>query len=418
MDVFISGAAGRAVFVKGTEAYFINLDRPMERISIGDDRLIGAAVFRALSDSSDVRQLSCETEKEGLLALLTESNKDSALRIFEIAIDCSDDPELAIDAICELERLISDDETYSFLYNYVFSIPYGLPLDKKNLPSRMQDFPRSFSLIDQVISAQPEVSRMREAWTKTIEGRFATLQEAVAIEKIFMESGAFKLLTDLLIEKAKLDSIIFELHVALQRVADHREIISSLLAELGVNTETVKTKASFDLQAVAKADEVFDQPEEKSSSLSGKAEYVKFESVNDQKNTIIQRLKAGDVANAQRFTQDLINDQVNADDAEFAAKTLCSLAQVAKNLGYRSLRLEWALKATKVFSDDPWPFAQAGDAYISLYRYDEAIEYFNLAGEKGDDFYCRVGKARISMLTGRSVEDFGSSVQGDREDIS
>ena len=98
MDVFISGAAGRAAFVKGTEIFFVNLDRPTKKITFGDDRRAGASVCRVLAESPDMRRLSVDTENEGLLALLAESDKDSALRIFEIAIDFEDAPDLAVEA--------------------------------------------------------------------------------------------------------------------------------------------------------------------------------------------------------------------------------------------------------------------------------------------------------------------------------
>ncbi len=40
MDVFISGAACRAVFAKGTEVFYVNLDRPTDKRQKVDDRII------------------------------------------------------------------------------------------------------------------------------------------------------------------------------------------------------------------------------------------------------------------------------------------------------------------------------------------------------------------------------------------
>lgn len=404
MDVFISGAAGRAVFVKGTEVFYVNLDRPTEKSQIGDGRLVGAAVCRALAESPDMRRLSRESEQEGMLALLAESNKDSALRIFEIALDFEDDPDFALDATAELERLIGDEETYSFLCNYVFAVPYDQPLDKTKRPSQAAAYPRSFHLIGQVIDAQSAIARVREAWSKILVGRFATLQEAAAVENTVVEAGGFKRLCDLLIGQTTLDPVVFDLHVATSRVRGHRELISAWLDALGIHADSRKTNVTYNLGAVARADEAFEEPRSKSSALAGEAEGVKFQRVTEQKAAIIQRLERDDVANAQRFTQELIADQIGAGDPEFAAKTLCSLAQEAKHLGYVSLQLEWTLKATEVYADDPWPFAQAGDAFLSLYRYDEASEYFDLALARGDYHYGRMGKARIAMLTGRPEE--------------
>ena len=119
MDVFISGAVCRAVFVEGTEMFYTNLDRPTEKIQIGDGRLPSAAICRVLAESPDMQQISLQSVEEGMLALLAESNKDSALRIFEIALDYEDDSDLALDATAELEQLISDEETYTFYTNFI-----------------------------------------------------------------------------------------------------------------------------------------------------------------------------------------------------------------------------------------------------------------------------------------------------------
>ena len=404
MDVFVSGAASRAVFVRGTEVFYVNLDRPTEKIKIGDGRLVGAAVCRALAESPDMRRLSLEDEQDGMLALLGESNNDSALRIFEIALDFEDDPDFALEATAELERLIEDEQTYSFLCSYVFAVPYEQPLDKAKLPSQAAAYPRSFQLIGQVIDAQSAVVRVREAWSKILEGRFETLQEAAAVEKTVVEAGGFKGLCDILMGQTTLDPVVFDLHVATSRVRGHRDLIKAWLEDLGIYTDPSKTKVTYDFKAVASADEAFEESGSMSGALAGVAEQIKFQRVNEQKTAIVQRLQRDDVANAQRFTQELIADQIGAGDAEFAAKTLCSLAQEAKHLGYSSLQLEWSLKATEVYADDPWPFAQAADAFMSLYRFDEASEYFDLAEAKGEEHYGRTGKARIAMLTGRPEE--------------
>lgn len=404
MDVFVSGAACRAVFVQGTEVFYINLDRPMEKVPMGDERLIGSAVFRALADSPDIQRLSVATEQEAMLALLDMCNKDSALRLLEIALDSEDDPHLALDAIAELNHLICCDGVHKFLANYAFAVPYPMIRATTGLPERAEKFSRAWSLISDIGDAQPAIVKVREAWSKAVVGHFDSLAQQAAAEKTVIEAGGFKSICELLLGKTRLDAVIFDLHLATNRVRGYRELIGAWINALGLDPASGRIRVTYDLEAVARDSEQFDEPTAESSALSGEAERVKFQRVMEQRSAIVRRLERDDVLNARRFTHELIENQIGAGDSEFAAKTLCSLAQDAKHLGYSSLRLEWTLWATEVYPDDPWPFAQAGDAFISLFRYDEARQYFDLAQKKGDFHYSRMGHARIAMATGRPEE--------------
>ena len=80
MDIFISGAACRAVFSEGAETYFVNLDRPDEHIHFGSDQIPVAAISLLLGNSPDIRRVSAETLEDGLKLLLSDCNKDSSLR--------------------------------------------------------------------------------------------------------------------------------------------------------------------------------------------------------------------------------------------------------------------------------------------------------------------------------------------------
>lgn len=192
----------------------------------------------------------------------------------------------------------------------------------------------------------------------------------------------------------------------MSRIPKHREIIKNWLDLVGQSDEKHKPTISYDLAEVAKADEVYEQQNDHHSSLASKPDFARFQSVQDQKEAIVERLERDDQINARRFTQELIQEQTSAKDNEFAAKTLCALAQDAKRLGHTSLQLEWIIEATRVNASDPWPFAQAADAFLSLYRYDEANQFFEKASSLGDEHYGSLGKARVLLATGRFDEAY------------
>ena len=84
MDIFISGAACRAVYSQGAETYFVNLERPNEPIRFGNDQIPAAAISRVLGDSPDIRRISTATLEDGLKILLSDCNQDSSLRTVSI----------------------------------------------------------------------------------------------------------------------------------------------------------------------------------------------------------------------------------------------------------------------------------------------------------------------------------------------
>ena len=112
MEVFISGAACRAVFVEGTEAFYVSLDRPTEKVKLGDGRLLGPAVCRALAESPDMQRLSVNSEKEGLLALLAESNNVCFVSVA---------PKVCMSRV--------------FVYDYAIDVNKSLPFSSFQMPS-------------------------------------------------------------------------------------------------------------------------------------------------------------------------------------------------------------------------------------------------------------------------------------------
>lgn len=399
VNAYISGAACRAVFVEGTRAYLVNLDRPTERLPLSDGHQLSSAVSRALADSSDIKQISVEEEKEGLEALLKEANKDSALRLFEIALDPNLDDSLAGESIDVLNSLLNDQDTYEFICNYVYAIPYGVAVEKGKI-SQFHRFQTAWNLIEKVIDAQDSIKRVRDAWKSCAISAFQESRDAKEAEYDLVECGAFKLIAEHLTHSNNISSVLFDLHYSAKRIVNHREIIRLWLAEAGIDTSSVKQHVSYNLASISQEEGEIAEQSAPTGRLATHSDSVRFENVQAQKAAIVERLKRGDLPMAKRFARELVADQVQAGDAEFGAKTLCSLAQEAKAIGDVSLQLEWTEQATKVFPDDPWPFGQVADILVALFRYDEAREYYDAARVKGDERYGRFGRARLELVTG------------------
>ena len=403
MDIFISGAACRAVYSQGAETYFVNLERPNEPIRFGNDQIPAAAISRVLGDSPDIRRISTATLEDGLKILLSDCNQDSSLRLFQLAVDFHADLKLATDAASVLEPLLREEHTYTFLRNYAFAIPADPEIDDSPPPEAFNTSPLCAALLIEVVASQQHIRAIRVAWERVSEDHFPTRQMALMAEKRFVDCGAFWHMTQAMLGNTTRDRIAIDLLMSGPDIYGSRQLIGSWIDAVHLERNPTDQHSVFDFELVSELDEAaYSHEIEHQDSFGNDSE--KFLRVTAEKEAVVVRIQRNDLRNARRFTNELVSWQVQEGDTEFAAKTLCSLAQEAKRLGESSLQLEWSLQATEVYPDDPWSFAQAGDALVAQYRYAEAIKYFKLAGIKGDNWYAIMGRARILMLTRQSEE--------------
>ena len=76
-------------------------------------------------------------------------------------------------------------------------------------------------------------------------------------------------------------------------------------------------------------------------------------------------------------------------------KTLCDLAQFAKELGSPELHLKFALRAVEEVPDDAWAHATLGDAYRSVYEFQKAQDAYHNAGNLGSIRVALIGRAEV-----------------------
>jgi hypothetical protein len=104
--------------------------------------------------------------------------------------------------------------------------------------------------------------------------------------------------------------------------------------------------------------------------------HEKFLNITKQKHprarVIVEQLEKGNDSRARRFSEQLVRWQLQNGAPVYAAKSLCSLAQEARRFGNTSLQLEWVQRATQIAPEDAWAHGQAGDAYFSMFRFNEA----------------------------------------------
>ena len=234
MNVYISGAACRAVFVDGTGMFYVDLDCPDERIQFGNKEYSIAAISQVLGNAPDIRLLSTQNVEEGLKCLHFDGSKDGALRLFEVAMELQGDIELAVDAARILDPVLQNKDAFEFLRNYAFSIPFYLPADQTAPPKEMEQFQVVFELVRQVYSAQPQISLIRSAWDEVAGAHFPIQIQRHQGEKTFVECGAFCFIHEAMMGRMHRNDLMINLLLAGRNVYRCRDITQAWLDALNL----------------------------------------------------------------------------------------------------------------------------------------------------------------------------------------
>ena len=126
--------------------------------------------------------------------------------------------------------------------------------------------------------------------------------------------------------------------------------------------------------------------------------------VERQKDAIKSHLDRGEIRVALEYTDALVAYQAGNSRPEHVAKSLCDLARHAKKLGRYDIQYELAKRAVAIAPDDGWSYAQLGDASRLCGRMQEALDYYQFAGEFGQVCVARNGKAEVLKAQGRLDE--------------
>jgi tetratricopeptide (TPR) repeat protein len=84
--------------------------------------------------------------------------------------------------------------------------------------------------------------------------------------------------------------------------------------------------------------------------------------------------------------------------------SLCALAQEARAFRYYAIQIEWLRRAIELAPQDGRAHGQAGDAYLALFRLDEAYTAYTNAVRFGQEAFGTRGIARVLQAGGRLDE--------------
>ena len=300
MDIFISGAACRAVFSEGAETYFVNLDRPDEHIHCGSDQIPVAAISLLLGNSPDIRRVSAETLEDGLKLSLSDCNKDSSLRLFQLIADFQEDLDLATDAASVLEPLLKDDNTHTFLRNYSFAIPVDPGIDQSTPPETFNKYPLCGGLLTQVMASQQHIHASRAAWERVSKDHFPTRELALLAEKRFVECGGFWHIVQTMLGNSTRDDVAIHLLMLGGDLYGSRQLVNSWIDALGLERTPKAERSTIKFSMVSSLEGAAYSSEVGSPAFFGKSS-DKFQRVTGEKDAVVARIQRNDLRNARRL---------------------------------------------------------------------------------------------------------------------
>lgn len=387
MNVLVSGVAARAVFIDGPRVSYIDADWP-DAVRPASPECVSIL----LADAPDVLELKNASRDEALERLLELWNKDRALRMIQVVQQAHEEPEDVALAVEYLDSLIKNPAVYSGVLNHALAIPSIRTVDPAELLP-LARWKRGRDIIVLINDMQPSIKDVRNAWQALESSLFGNCVDRAKFEKSAIESGIFRKLVERHNKKSNLNDAILEAYVALNSFKNSRAIVREWARNIGVpESENPVERIEIEMEGpdAPWADDAYDD------ATSAKQRY---DWVRKSQDGIIERLRKNDILHAKKFTRDLINNQLDAGDNEFAAMSLCFLAKEAKQLGFLELALEWTVEATQISPEDGRAHGQAADVYFALHRFTEAQRSYQLAALNGKRRFGLYGQARILKET-------------------
>jgi tetratricopeptide (TPR) repeat protein len=383
MDAVFSGQAGTLAFLQGA-------DVRVHRQSGLEFSISREGLSYLFEGCNDVVLLLGTTEEIAREQYENAWEADRSLRLTLIAIDPEEDPDLRKEAADYLEPILESVSARTFVENELYA--HLLPVEA-DLDFIHDKWPHAQRMLQDVLSQQSVIRAYRDAWDRLGPEFFEKLEKA-DFEERAIRRGAFRVLASADLRGLDRNVAILECYKALHSLPNGRSIVSEW-------TKEFLRKGSKPIVLPEENDDYVIPVE---PDLGPVFAFAAYTNAIQQQKAIIEKMRIGGTALARKYAEQLVASQLRSSGAEYAAKSLCNLAQKAKYLGLFSLQLEWAKQAVDVYPEDAWARGQYADALLEFYRLDEALAELDQCELYGDAEFATVARARILRLQGRLDE--------------
>lgn len=390
MQAYVSGQAARVVFVEGTDVTYLEAEEPDNIISSSLNE-----IGHILGGASDVEAIEVGDRRDAFDLLLRKYNLDRGLQLLDIAVSTTDSSEVRLEAAECFVEIIENDEARAAIENYTLSIENQDIVFSNEERLLFSASPVFLTFLKNLSELQIHIINMEEALQRAFSANKIDETSAQEFKSAAIFHGIFSRLVMAQGDGEKVEGVVFDGYLKLAEFPSARQIISDW-------TRDFLTKvAKKSLRELEKEQAVYDQESFSSREVGEKDIYERIQAVKTQVQTIKDRLSVGDKSTARKFATRLVRFQLQNGGAEYAAKSLSSLAMEARRLGRRSIELEWASQAVELMPNDGVALGVLADTYLNLYRLEEARQAFENCIAAGDSGFGRLGLGRVLRLSGQ-----------------
>jgi tetratricopeptide (TPR) repeat protein len=327
-------------------------------------------------------------------------------------LDAESHPESRLLAVPEIEEFLTTPEVASFIRARLFVAPMPENTDLIGAINRAHGHgaARLVAILEEAGAHQDEIARCRASWDAVPAQTFRDEPSKEAVAFALVQAGAFHQLVTTPAERR--GTFLVKL-LSQPQFQQWRVGLTSW-----INPISAKNRATN--RAVEEEEETRSTRRRPRPSKIQLPAEARLDVVSLQKNAVRKALTTGDLNQARAFCEDLVAHQERSSRPEHIAKSLCDLAQAAKDLGFHELQLEWMKKATDFAPGDGWSLAQLGDAYRCLGQWAQAERAFALALQHGAVSIARNGRAEALKGMGRledAFREYDAAVKEFPEDV-
>jgi hypothetical protein len=314
MDCLVSAVAARVVFIEGNDVKYIEADQPAI-----ETRTTLAEVPMLLADAYDVVLLKNTSTPAALECLLGLWNRDRALRMLDIVLDDTSDESEVLEASGYLAAFLSNASVRAWLLDRTFATPYDSDVDFGALAGTLKPFPATLEFVSHLNAFQDRIRQVRIAWDRVPDSTFESAKSRSVFEFHAVSRGAFRRLAEAVGDPAAVKNAVFTCYHELRTQANYRAVIG----------EWTKPFLERSLKPTINVRDREEEEEPEPFTEEFGPIHQTYTNVRTEQRGIIQQLEKGNVSQARRFAEQLVKRQLQTGGAEYAAMSLCLLAQEA-----------------------------------------------------------------------------------------
>lgn len=387
MKALISGQAGLAIVRDGDHFCKVSEESPstLVRIPPSDVRWL-------FGSTSDLREFDADTVEALLNEIKIRQSSDQALHLTLILLDRDEPLVIRKEAAECLSELFEIEEVLTYVSNRLYSAPMPDVADLDQAMELCKEDSVTQGLLERLLADQQEIRDRWEVWENLPIRMFGSLEDKRRFRSEATREGAFRQFVQ---DRDRKDWALYQMlsHPEFRGNPKARAVFQAWHEPF--RTTHTPDLVAFDEETTGQSDHGFRSPV---------SAHAAFKSAKKQRDTIKSLLIKDRVQQALQYTDELINSQRRDSEQEHLAKSLCDLAQFAKDCGSPELQLTFALKATQEAPQDAWAYSTLGDAYRGVTKYQEALDAFQRSITFGSHRTGHLGHAEVLKDLGQFDE--------------